>query len=80
MPRGCSAHAAGDQAQAGAITSEYGDARTVGYLSMAVPITLGAATAALATWFFFGKQERDILVPIVAPTTNGAIGGVGGSF
>jgi hypothetical protein len=75
-----SAHAAGDQAQAGAITSEYGDARTVGYLSLAVPITLGVATAALTTWFFFGKQERDILVPIIAPTTNGAIVGAGGRF
>jgi hypothetical protein len=63
-----------------AVASEYGDARTVAYLSLAVPITLGAATAALTTWYFAGKQERDIVVPIVAPTTNGGIVGVGGRF
>jgi hypothetical protein len=69
-----------DPAQQNAIASEYGDARTVAYLSLAVPITLGVATAALTTWFFAGKQERDVVVPIVAPMTNGALVGAGGRF
>jgi hypothetical protein len=74
------AHSENDMNQASSIVSEYGDSRTLAYLTMAVPITLGVATAALTTWFFADKRERDILVPIVAPTNNGAIGGVGGRF
>ncbi len=74
------ANDASDVAQKSAIASEYGNAQTIGDASLWVPITLGVATVALATWYFAGKQERDIVVPIVTPTTNGAIAGVGGRF
>jgi hypothetical protein len=74
------AYAERDASQTSSIASQYGDSRTVAYLTLAVPITLGIATAALTTWFFADEQERDIVVPIIAPTTSGAIAGVGGRF
>ncbi len=62
------------------IENDYGSAKTLGYVSLAVPITLGVATAGLASWYFLGVRERDTLLPILAPTQNGAIAGLSGRF
>lgn len=62
------------------IENDYGARKTLGYVSLAIPITLGVATAGLASWYFLGLREHDALVPIVVPTPNGALGGVGGRF
>ena len=62
------------------IENDYGSAKTLGYVSLAIPITLGVATAGLASWYFLGLREHDTLLPILAPTQNGAIAGLRGSF
>ncbi len=51
-------------------TDEYDARRTTAYVTLAIPITLAAGTAALAGWYFFGTRERD--VPQVVATPDGA--------
>jgi hypothetical protein len=62
------------------IENDYGSAQATANLSLAVPIVLALTTATLATWYLVGTRERDVVVPIVAPTPNGALAGVGGRF
>jgi len=62
------------------IENDYSGAKTLGYVSLAIPITLGVATAGLATWYFLGQREHDALVPIVGPGPNGGVVGVAGKF
>jgi len=42
----------------------YGDARTVAYALVAVPITLGAVTAGLTAWYVFGTKEQPVKVSL----------------
>ena len=62
------------------IENDYGSAQTTANMSLAVPVVLGLATASLATWYFAGTRERDIVVPVIAPMQNGAFASVGGRF
>jgi hypothetical protein len=60
------------------IQSEYPTARTEAYATLAIPITLGAATAGLAAWYFLGTTQHEVTAasPFVAPTPNGATAGI----
>jgi hypothetical protein len=51
--------------------ADYPAARTTAYATLAVPLTLGVATGALATWFFLGSSERAFLIPAPMPTPDG---------
>jgi hypothetical protein len=64
------------------IQGDYDSARAVAYVTLAVPIALAAATAALATWYFAGTRERDVPATSVfaAPVQGGGAAGVTGRF
>jgi hypothetical protein len=61
------------------IESEYPGVRTAAYATLAVPITLAAATVGLAGYYFAGSKEREVQV-IATPLPGGAAAGVSGSF
>jgi hypothetical protein len=66
-----------------AILSEYPSARTEAYATLAIPITLGLATAGLAAWYFLGTTRRETTTgarPFVAPSTSGGVAGVDARF
>ena len=44
---------------------------TLAYVTLAIPITLAATTAALAAFYFLGGRERE--VPVVVATPDGAL-------
>ena len=59
--------------------ADYKARQTTFYAALAAPITLGAATAGLAAWYWLGTKERDIPV-VVTPTKDGAAAAVQGRF
>jgi|GEM_PF-1017499 len=59
--------------------ADYKTRQTTFYAALAVPITLGAATAGLAAWYWLGAKERDVPV-VVAPMKDGAAATVQGRF
>ena len=42
--------------------NNYYGLRTAYYVDMGAAVVLGVATAALVTWYFLGKEERDVIV------------------
>jgi hypothetical protein len=56
------------------IQGRYDAARTGAYASLAIPITLAAATAGLTAWYFLGSREKISVVPVVGPATLGVRG------
>jgi hypothetical protein len=62
------------------IQNDYGSAQTLGNVTMAVPFILAGATGALTAWYYLGKTERDIVIPMFAPGQQGAVVGVSGKF
>ncbi len=64
------------------IRSDYKSQSTAYYVTLAVPITLGAATLGLTAWYFLATKTRE--VPVITPTggvtKDGATLGVRGRF
>jgi hypothetical protein len=56
--------AATDRTTKLALQSDYESSRTVAYTTLAIPITLGLATAALTAWWIFGARETKVAVPV----------------
>ena len=48
-----------DVAERARLEGDYASARTTAYVTLAIPIGLGAATAGLAAWWLLGSKERD---------------------
>jgi hypothetical protein len=60
---------------------DFTNARTLAYAAVAGAIGFAAVTAGLATWYFLGTSERDVIVtPAVAPEHGGGSIGVTGRF
>jgi len=67
----------------GAGAGTYYSQKTTAYASLAVPIGLAAATAALVTWYFAGTKEVDMTTTLsagIAPGRDGASAVVQGTF
>ena len=48
-----------DPAERARLEGDYSSAKTTAYATLAIPITLAAATGGLAAWWFFGSKERE---------------------
>jgi hypothetical protein len=69
------------RSQAGTDLRSFHDARTSAYLVLGGTIGLAAVTAGLATWYFLGTSERDvILTPNVSTGPHEASLGMSGRF
>ena len=60
-------------------STEYPNARTEAYATLAVPITLGAVTAGLIGYYFMGAKEREVRLA-ASPLPGGGCVGLDGSF
>jgi tetratricopeptide (TPR) repeat protein len=74
--------ASADLTERASLADDYSTAKTNAYVSLAIPIALGSATAALAAWYFAGGREREVPKVVAAPTPwvtggGGAITAVG---
>jgi hypothetical protein len=56
------------------LEARYDGVRTGAYATLAIPITLAAATAGLSLWYFLGSREKITVVPVVGAGTVGVRG------
>jgi hypothetical protein len=66
----------------GPLYNPYASAKTTAYATLAIPITLAAATAGLTIWYFAGTKEVDVstVTAGVVPAKGGAAAVVEGRF